>query len=87
MKNLVEDIKKIQGKSLTEMSSDQEDLLKTIVMAAENEGDFYKKKDAKGAVAKVIKEHKKRVADDLDYDLKAIEKKAVKEIAAGWRKK
>ena len=87
MSTLNEEVETLAGGHLAEMSPDQEDLLKTIVMVAENEGKFYKTKDAKGAVDYAIKAHIKQAMDDLKHDLGAIRGAAAKEVAAGWKRK
>jgi len=67
--------------------TDQERLLDAIVLAAENEGRFYDKRDAKGAVDAAWKTHRKATIEDFDHDFNAIKKEAIKQVRKSWGRK
>lgn len=76
------------GKSLDEgiggMDPDQERMFDEIVLMAVNEGRFYDKRDAKGAVAQAWKDYQRDKATAMREDFRVIERDAVKEVLAQW---
>lgn len=77
------------GKSLDEaiggMDPDQERMFDEIVLMAVNEGRFYDKRDAKGAVAQAWKDYQRDKATAMREDFRAIERDAAKEVLAQWK--
>jgi hypothetical protein len=71
----------------TGLNDDEREMLNQVVMTAENEGRFYQKRDAKGAVDYAIKEVLKFKISDLREDAKHIRNIAIKEVQQGWKEK
>lgn len=65
--------------------SDQERLYDALKLIAENDGQAYRKRDAKGAVARAWKEWKASKLDDWAHDFSRVERQLVKDLAARWR--
>jgi len=72
---------------LQEMDADQERLYDALFLSASNEGDFYRKKDAKGAVEKAFRDYMRSRELDLRHDFKTIKAKLVKDLARRWKVK
>lgn len=66
------------------LSPDQEDVYDRLWLVITNDGDAYRKKDARGAVTKAIKEESRRVREDFLADAKAISGKLEKELKKRW---
>jgi hypothetical protein len=73
--------------NLTEQYHDEERIEDELFMTASNEGRFYQKKDAKGAVEYAAKVMEKNYAADLRETLKAIKPKVIKELKKRWMSK
>ena len=72
------------GTDKAAMDSDQRELYDDLYLIASNDGNAYKKKDAKGAIDKAFREHMKNVQDNLRGDFKAIQKILEKDLASRW---
>ena len=68
------------------MDSDQEILYDALMLIAENDGDSYRKQDAKGAVEKAFQGYQRTKQDDLRDDFKAIKKKLSNTLGQEWKK-
>lgn len=66
------------------LDSDQERLFELVMMVAENEGTFYQRMDAKGAVQAAVHEVRKVKSRDLAHDLKVVEPLVVKHLTSQW---
>lgn len=72
---------------LVEMDADQEHLYNELFSYASNYGDFYRKKDAKGAVEYAFKEYMRTLDGTTRADFKVIKSKLVKDLAKRWKTK
>jgi hypothetical protein len=70
---------------LQSLDPDQERLAEELHLMAENEGSFYQKRDAEGAVTKAQRELRQSKTRDLDFDLKKVGPAVVKSLKARWR--
>ena len=72
---------------LTKMAfdSDQELLYDALKLIAENDGQAYQRKDAKGAVARAGKEWRASTMERHEEDFDRVQKQLVKDLAARWR--
>jgi hypothetical protein len=92
-KNFYEDVDLDEGRYASPrvtslgLDTDQEEMFSQVLMTAENEGRFYAKKDAKGAVDFAIKDYISRKLDDMKHDGQKIRSHAIKELVASWRRK
>lgn len=73
--------------TLVEMDADQEHLYNELFSYASNYGDFYRKKDAKGAVEYAFKEYMRTLDGTTRADFKVIKAKLVKDLAKRWKVK
>lgn len=71
-------------KQAVHLDPDQERMFNEIKMMAENEGRFYQKKDAKGAVEFAWREYQKNKARDMRDDFRKIKNHLVKTLADQW---
>lgn len=71
---------------LTEQYHDEDRIEDELMLTASNEGRFYQKKDAKGAVEYAAKVMERNYAADLRATLKALKPKVAKELAKRWKK-
>lgn len=62
------------------LNQEEEAMLKEVILMAENEGRFYERKDAKGAVKYAISEYIKNKTRSMRESARLIEKIAVKEV-------
>jgi len=70
---------------LSEQYHDEERIEDELMTTASNEGRFYQKKDAKGAVEYAATVMMKNYAADLRATLKAIKPKVTKELKKRWK--
>lgn len=75
-----------QAGLVTAMDSDQEAIYDAVWMIASNDGDSYRKKDARGAVKKAWMEWQKTESRQNREDFRAVEKKLVKDLGDRWNK-
>lgn len=75
------DIKKFFA---AQLDSSQEAMFNEVVLMAMNEGRFYPKRDAKGAVDYAIKEYIKNKNQEMREDSRVVHKHAVKEVKRQW---
>jgi hypothetical protein len=68
------------------LDADEQRLYDALHLIAKNDGQSYKRKDAKGAVAKAWKEWKKSTMERHEEDFDRVEKALVKEIGAWMRR-
>ena len=85
-RELNEKLEKIKS-VLQELDADQERLYDALFLSASNEGSFYRKKDAKGAVEKAFRDYMSSREDDLKHDFKTIKSALVKALAKRWKAK
>jgi len=73
-------------KIITEMrgGSSEDDFYKEIMLVAENDGDSYRKKDAKGAIEKAIKQIRRYLMEDFDEEAKKVKASLVKDLSKEW---
>jgi hypothetical protein len=67
------------------LDADQERLYNALKLIAENDGQSYKKKDAKGAVARAWKEWKASTMERHGEDFDRVQKQLTKDLAARWK--
>jgi len=88
LNRLEEHVRGGQDDELSEMVAgldpDQERLYHDLMMSASNEGDFYKKKDAKGACEAASRDILKIRAANLAHDLKVVKPIVAKNLAKRW---
>lgn len=63
---------------------DERDLLDEIVLAAENEGDFFRNKDPRGAVEFVIKNLRREKESELRETLRNLKDNAAEQVRISW---
>ena len=66
------------------VSIDEKDLLDDIVLVAENEGDFFRDKDPRGAVKFASKNLQREKEADLRSNLRDIENDATEQVRISW---
>lgn len=66
------------------MDPSQEEMFDEIVLMAVNEGSFYPKRDAKGAVAQAWKDYLRFKTEAMREDFRAIAATAAKEVLKQW---
>lgn len=71
---------------LTEMDADQERLYDDLMLRAENEGGFYRKRDAKGAVEYSFNEYLKDIRIRAREDYSVVKAKLIKDLSKRWAK-
>ena len=71
------------GEGASRMVGDS--LYDEIMLVAENEGDFYRKNDAKGAVIKAINVTRRAHMEDFDDKVRGFKKKMIAELGRSWR--
>jgi|GEM_PF-5268244 len=64
---------------------DQEALYDELWLIASNDGDSYKKRDAKGAVEKAFREHQRDAAMQLRDDYSVVKERLIKDLAKRWQ--
>lgn len=68
------------------MDADQERLYDDLMLRAENEGSFYRKKDAKGAVEYSFKEYLRDIRVRAREDYSVVKAQLIKDLAKRWAK-
>ena len=68
-----------------QLDPSQESMLNEVITMAVNEGRFYSKRDAKGAVDYAIKEYIKIKNQEMREDSRVIKKHAIKEVRRQWK--
>jgi outer membrane protein assembly factor BamE (lipoprotein component of BamABCDE complex) len=65
---------------------DDDDLVKEVVLEAENDGDAYRdSKNARQATDRAIRELRRRVREDLDYFFKMKRNEIIREVEESWK--
>jgi len=77
---------RLEGTSKTAMDSEEEELYDAIWMIASNDGDSYRKKDAKGAVKKAWAEWQKLERQRNNENWRGIQRKLEADLAKRWAK-
>ena len=70
-----------------EVHGRERELYDAIMMIAENDGDSYRKRDAKGAAEKACKEYIKSETESLKDDIDSVKSEITRDLAKKWRKK